>query len=427
MVSNEAQGVYYVVECDRGTMDADTRQSLVTHEITMRDPDEDLTNGEPHQEELSAEQFGHPRSQFMSASCIQIVDPVTEKAVIQTIELNNNQSALSAALVYFESRTNEAYLAVGVAAGLTFSPFSFASASIHMYKVSDDGRSLEFVHETPVDEPPLALLHFKGKLLAGIGCGLGLYDIGKKSVLRKAQTHNCTETRIMGLKTQGSRIVVSDQSQSVTFVVHKDLVHPNRLIPFADDNVNRYTTCTEMLDYDTVVGGDKFGNMWVIRCPQKVSEMSDETIDGQHLLQDKSYLGGAPNRVELIAHYFSNDIPMAIRKTSLIAGGDKVAFWAGLQGTLGVLIPFQSRRDFKMFQQLELVLRNDEKPISGRDHLAYRSYYTPVKSVLDGDLIERFLVLSRDEREGIVGQLPGTWTAESVEDAIWKMRALYAF
>jgi splicing factor 3B subunit 3 len=184
-----------------------------------------------------------------------------------------------------------------------------------------------------------------------------------------------------------------------------------------------------MVDYDTVVGGDKFGNLWMVRCPQKVSEASDESTDGQHLLQDKGYLGGAPNRVDLVMSYFANDIPVAIQKTPLLYGGEKVVFWAGLQGTLGVMIPFLSRHNFKMFQQLELALRTDKdnKMISGRDHLAFRSYYTPVKSVIDGDLVETFLTLSRDDQERIVGSMTTNPTVEKVEDEIWTMRALYAF
>ena len=148
-----------------------------------------------------------------------------------------------------------------------------------------------------------------------------------KSVLRKAQAPNCVPTRITDLKTQGSRLVVSDQAQSVTYVVHKDQVHPNRLIPFVDDTIARHTSASEMLDYDTTVGGDKFGNIWLVRCPQKVSESSDESPDGSDLLVDKGYLGGTPNRLDLIAHYFTNDIPVSIQKTVLLSGGERIISW----------------------------------------------------------------------------------------------------
>ncbi|KAF1837382.1 pre-mRNA-splicing factor rse1 [Decorospora gaudefroyi] len=442
MVGYHDQGIFYVIESENNTLSAKTRQKLIGGVQVKQEPDTDGTNGSMETENTNGDatngtaerdefppiDFGYPRSQGSWASCIQVVDPVTEKAVTHSVELNGNQALVSAALVFFESRGHEAFLAVGTAKDLTFTPYKFTSASIQVYKIKQNGRELEFFHETEVSEPPLALLAFKGKLIAGIGRHLCLYDCGMKSVLRKAQASDCVASRITDVKTQGSRLVVSDQAQSVTYVVHKDQVHPNRLIPFADDTVARHTSASEMLDYDTTVGGDKFGNIWLVRCPQKVSEASDESPDGSDLLVDKEYLGGTPNRLDLVAHYFTNDIPVSIQKTVLLSGGERVVFWAGLQGTLGALIPFSSRRQYKMFQQLELQLRSDDKPISGRDHLSFRSYYAPVKTTIDGDLIERFLVLSRDKRESIAGQITGVeWTPSMIDEAIWNMRGLYAF
>ncbi|KAH8728049.1 CPSF A subunit region-domain-containing protein [Phaeosphaeriaceae sp. PMI808] len=439
MVGYHEQGVFYVIQSENNTLNADTRQKLLAEAHAKKDEDDDApmdieetngdtTNGHSEIDEFSPADFGYPRAQGNWASCIQVVDPVSEKCVTHTVEIKANQSLVSAALVQFESRGAELFLAVGTAKDLSFQPYKFAGASIQIYKVSANGRELEFFHETDMSDPPLALLGFKGKMIAGVGQNLCLYDCGMKSLLRKAQTSKCVPTRITDLKTQGSRLVVSDQVQSVTYVVHKDQVHPNRLIPFVDDTIARHTTCTEMLDYDTTVGGDKFGNLWLVRCPHKVSESSDESPDGSDLLVDKGYLGGTANRLDSVANYFANDIPISIQKTVLLSGGERVIFWAGLQGTLGALIPFTSRRQHKMFQQLELQLRSDDKPMSGRDHLAYRSYFTPVKSMIDGDLIERFLVLSRDKRESIAAQLTGAeWTPSMIDESIWNMRGLYAF
>jgi splicing factor 3B subunit 3 len=439
MVCYNDQGVFYVIQSENNTMNADTRQKLIEQADVKKEDDDDApmeiegtngdtTNGHAVIDELPPVDFGYPRVSGNWASCIQVVDPITEKAVTHTVEIKTNQSLVSAALVFFESRGNEAFLAVGTAKDLTFQPYKFSGASIQIYKVSPDGRQLEFFHETDVSDPPLALLAFKGKMVAGVGRNLCLYDCGMRSLLRKAQASNCVPTRIVDLKTQGSRLVVADAAESVTFVVHKDQVHPNRLIPFADDTIARHTTSVGMLDYDTTVGGDKFGNLWLVRCSTKVSEASDESPDGSDLLVDKGYLGGTANRLDNVANYFANDIPVSIQKTVLLSGGERIIMWAGIQGTLGALIPFSSRRQHKMFQQLELQLRSDDKPISGRDHLAFRSYFNPVKSVIDGDLIERFLILSRDKREGIAAQLTGAeWTPGMIDEAIWNMRGLYAF
>lgn len=52
-----------------------------------------------------------------------------------------------------------------------------------------------------------------------------------------------------------------------------------------------------MVDYDTVAGGDKFGNFFVNRLPASVSEESDDDPAGGRLLYEKGYLGGAAHRV----------------------------------------------------------------------------------------------------------------------------------
>ena len=106
-----------------------------------------------------------------------------------------------------------------------------------------------------------------------------------------------------------------------------------------------------------------------------------------------------------MAHFFTQDIPMSIQKTNLVAGGRDCILWSGLQGTLGIFIPFVSREDVDFFQTLEQHLRSEDAPLAGRDHLIYRSYYVPVKGVIDGDLCERYTLLPSDKKQMIAGEL----------------------
>jgi hypothetical protein len=46
----------------------------------------------------------------------------------------------------------------------------------------------------------------------------------------------------------------------------------------------------------------------------------------------------------------------------------------------GAFLPFTSREDVDFFSHLEMHLRQEFPPLSGRDHLAYRSSYFPVRS-----------------------------------------------
>ncbi|KAA8568403.1 hypothetical protein EYC84_007437 [Monilinia fructicola] len=383
---------FYVIEADNNILSPATKQKL------LEDPS--VVNGDATV--LPPEEFGYPRGTNHWASCISVVDPVTEKKVLSTVHLEDNESAVSIAVVSFASQEDETFLVVGTGKDLIVSPRSFSAGFIHVFRFHEDGKELEFIHKTKVEEPPMALLAFQGRLLAGVGKDLRIYDLGMRQLLRKAQSE-VAPTMIVGLQTQGSRIIVSDVQESITMVVYK--FQENRLIPFVDDTIARWTSCTTMVDYETVAGGDKFGNLWLLRCPAKASEEADEEGSGAHLLHERQYLAGAPHRLTLMAHNYSQDIPMSIQKTNLVAGGRDCLLWSGLQGTLGILIPFVSREDVDFFQTLEQHLRSEDPPLAGRDHLIYRSYYVPVKGVIDGDLCERYTLLPTDKKQMIAGEL----------------------
>lgn len=391
-VKHPDQPLFYVIESDNNVLSPSTKARLI-EDSKARHGDTTI---------LPPEEFGYPRGTGHWASCIQVVDPVDAKEVIATIELEDNEAAVSVAAVPFTSQDDETFLVVGTAKDLSVSPPSSAGGFIHIYRFQEDGRELEFIHKTKVDEPPLALLGFQGRLVAGIGSILRIYDLGMKQLLRKCQAQVVPQT-IVGLQTQGSRIVVSDVRESVTYVVYK--YQENVLIPFVDDSVSRWTTSTTMVDYETVAGGDKFGNLWLLRCPKKTSEEADEDGSGAHLIHERGYLHGTPNRLELMIHGYAQDIPTSLHKTQLVAGGRDILVWTGFHGTIGMYVPFISREDVDFFQNLEMQLAAQNPPLAGRDHLIYRSYYAPVKGVIDGDLCETYFLLPNDMKMMIAADL----------------------
>ncbi|KAF2085479.1 hypothetical protein K490DRAFT_46485 [Saccharata proteae CBS 121410] len=395
-VRHPSEALFYVIEADNNTLSSTSRNRLLN--------DSNVVNGDGVV--LPPEEFGYPRANGHWASAIQVVDPVSQMEVVHTIELEDNENAVSVAVVSFESQNGESFLVVGTGQNMVMAPLTYACGFIHTYRFTDNGRGLDLIHKTKTDAPPLALMAFQGKLLAGIGTTLRLYDVGMKQLLRKAQAHNIVPNMLTGLQTQGHRIIASDARESVTYVVYTR--EENRLIPFCDDSISRWTTCTTMVDYETTCGGDKFGNLWLLRCPQTASADADEEGSGAHLIHEKGYLQGAPHRLELMAHFFTNDIPTSVHKTSLTAGGKDLVLWSGLSGSLGILVPFESREDVDFFQSLEQQMRTEDPPIAGRDHLMYRGYYVPVKGCIDGDLCERYLVLPRDKKEMIAAELDRT-------------------
>ncbi|KAJ6449792.1 CPSF A subunit region-domain-containing protein [Mycena sanguinolenta] len=339
------------------------------------------------------------------SSSIHILDPA-KRVTIACIPLDHNEAAFSIAIVPFSARLGELMLVVGTATDVVQMPRSFTSAFLQLYKFRENGE-LELHYKTEVDDIPLALLAFQGRLAAGVGRALRIYDIGKHRMLCKAENKSFASS-IVTLHTQGSRIVVGDMEHSLNFITYK--ASDNRLLVVADDTQPRWTTCSTMLDYNTVAAGDRFGNIFVNRLDSGVSEAVDADPTGAALLRQKSLLKGAPHKTRMLAHFHLGDLPTSIHKTTLVAGAGEVILYTGLHGTIGMLVPLSSKDDIDFLSALEQHIRAEQGSPVGRDHLSWRGYYVPVKGVVDGDLCETFHLLSGDQQRTIAAELDRTVT-----------------
>jgi splicing factor 3B subunit 3 len=217
--------------------------------------------------------------------------------------------------------------------------------------------------------------------------------------------------------------LIADVQESVSFATYRHT--DNKFLVFCDDFISRWTTASIMMDYDTIAGGDKFGNIWVVRCPAEVSTAADDDIKVAQMMHEKTVLHGVPHKLELLSHYFLNDIPTGLHRTRLVAGGRDVLLYTGLMGTVGIYIPFVSRDDIDFFLQLETHLRAEDQPIAGRDHMIYRGYYVPVKGTIDGDLCERYGALPLEKQRRIANELDRS--IAEVQKKIEDMRVRVAY
>lgn len=164
------------------------------------------------------EALGPPRgAPGQWASCIRVVDPSSLEST-HCVELDNNEAALCLCLAPFEADpTAGSLLCVGTAKGLQFNPRSAEGGFVRVYRLSPNGRSLEFVHSTDVGGVPRAMVAFKGRLLVGVGGALRLYDLGKKRLLRKCE-YRGLPTEVASLHVSGSRVFVGDAQESFLFL-----------------------------------------------------------------------------------------------------------------------------------------------------------------------------------------------------------------
>ena len=107
-----------------------------------------------------------------------------------------------------------------------------------------------------------------------------------------------------------------------------------------------------------------------------------------------------------------------MQKTALVPGRAEALVTASVMGNVGALLPLASRDDVDFFSHLEIHMRSAITELVGRDHLQFRSYFIPVKNVIDGDLCEEFIVLPQEKQKRIAEDLDRTVAevAKKIED-----------
>jgi len=336
------------------------------------------------------------------------VDPL-EGSTLTVAPLGKNEMPISIAGVQFSTvRDGATYVVVGTVTDWDLKTQKFSSCSLNTYKLvgkTERKTDLELVHKTPVDAVPSALHAFNGKLLVGIGNLLRMYDLGKKKLLRKCENKSIPNT-IVSIESMGHRIVVSDLRDSYFFVKYK--AAENQLVVFADDTNSRWLTKSMFLDYNTVAGVDKFGNFNVSRLAEDVVDNIDEDPTGTKSLLNQGHVNGCSQKAESLATYHIGETAKSLQKATLTPGGSECMVYTTLSGSVGVFVPFTNKEDVDFFQHLEMHLRQENPPICGRDHLSYRSYYYPVKNVVDGDLCEQYNQLDSAKKRSIAEELDRT-------------------
>lgn len=91
---------------------------------------------------LLPEEFSYSRGHGRWASFIHVVDSLTERKVLQTAHLTDNEVAFSMATVSFASQGNKTFLVVDTGKDMIVCPRQFSAGSIHVYRFRDDGREI---------------------------------------------------------------------------------------------------------------------------------------------------------------------------------------------------------------------------------------------------------------------------------------------
>merc|ERR1712194_369439 len=161
-----------------------------------------------------------------------------------------------------------------------------------------------------------------------------------------------------------------------------------------------------ILDYRTMVGADKFDNLFICRVPDSCA--NDDQIDptGLRMKGDTAYLTGSVPKLENIMNFHIGETVTALERTAITLGGQDCIVYSTLCGTIGALDPVQSSvDDIDFLTQLEIAMRNERPSLCGRDHLSFRSSFFPVSHCIDGDLCEQYSLLTPKEQATVAASL----------------------
>ena len=373
--------------------DSDEEEKKDGDDDDEEEEDDDNTRLTPIRGPIPAEQ-GH------WGSCVRLVDPSNACATLSCVEMNRNEAALCCASVRFHSRGGESLLAVGTVTGMTMHPLGHKESHVVLYRVVN-GERLQLLHRTKVDDGPvLSLVHFQGRLLVGVGQIVRLYEMGKRQLLKKCELRGFP-TMVKTLQAAGDRAFVGDMMQSVQFIRYDST--QNKLVLVAKDRSPRPITCQELLDINTVAVGDKFGNVSILRLP-KGADVGAIDVTGARALWDSSREDATP-KLETLCTYHVGEVVTSMTRASLVAGGAESLIYVTVTGRVGAFVPFTSREDVEFYSSLEGFLRAEAPRPTGRDPQAFRSYYAPMKHIVDGDLCDAYAQLPYDAKQNIAEQL----------------------
>ncbi|CDO91890.1 unnamed protein product [Kluyveromyces dobzhanskii CBS 2104] len=209
-------------------------------------------------------------------------------------------------------------------------------------RVKNNILQTQIVHKTTVNSAITAMVPFGDKLACCLVGNIVLYALGKKQLLKRsisAMPPHITQVTAID-QWEGEMLAIGDIRESVTIFKYNS--DDNSFIGVADDIVKRHVTAFKFIDSSSVIGGDKFGNCWVLRINYESNSRVAPNI------RTFDYF------LETICHMYVNDTPMQFQIVKEISMSDRPAIiWVGLQGTVGCFVPLLTRKEQQLFQSFQ--------------------------------------------------------------------------
>eukprot|EP00899_Mesostigma_viride_P024186 jgi/Mesvir1/4952/Mv04573-RA.2 len=262
-----------------------------------------------------------------------------------------------------------------------------------------EGGKLTLVAEKETKGAVYNLNAFNGKLLAGINSKIQLYKWmqgkdGVRELTNEAGHHG--HVLAVYVQTRGDFIVVGDIMKSISLLMYKP--EESAIEERAKDYNANWMCAVEVLDDDTYLGAENSFNLFTVR------KNSDAATDEER------------SRLEVVGEYHLGEFVNRFRHGSLVmrlpdseASNVPTVIYGTVSGVIGVIASLPQAQ-FEFLERLQNCITKHLKGVGGLSHAEWRSFHndrktTDAHNFLDGDLIESFLDLKREQQALIADEM----------------------
>lgn len=251
---------------------------------------------------------------------------------------------------------------------------------------------LEQVAELSIKGSPYSLCEFDNKFLAGVNASVNLVELNSRRDLHIECTH-VNSIMALYLKRKGNNILMGDLMRSMSLISYKPLqAHFEEI---SRDYNPAWMTEVEILDDEHFLGAEQAKNIFV--CHRKSKAVNE---------QDRQ-------QMEAVGLFHLGDIVNVFRPGSLVVQhpSERSIDIKGttLFGTVGGVIGLIMTIDETLYNELDNIQNSIcrvIKPVGCIDHKGWRAFQGNRSSqhsigFIDGDLVESFLDLRREQMEEI--------------------------
>ncbi len=340
--------------------------------------------------------IGDDSGEFVTNHYVRLYDDQTFE-LLDSFPVEDNEWIYSCIATTFESDPNT-YLCIGTAY-INEDEHEPSQGRILVFEVvTDNGeRKLRLVCEKETAGCVYSLCPFNGKLVAGINSKIQVFSLGEKESSKELVKNGGHHGHILALHVRAidDFIIVGDLIKSMSVLQYKSI--DETIEEIAREYNSNWMTAIHVLNSESFLGAENGSNLFTLR--RNVDATNEEErsrleIDGEF------HLG------EMVNKFCSGSLMMK----SLEACNTSVTpslIYGTVAGTLGVVAEI-NRDLYTLLNKLEVALiKLQVGAVGDFDHNEWRNFENTQRrgghrNFIDGDLIERFLDLTRSQMETVV-------------------------